>query len=66
MQHDYDIILRGTIELGGVFSGETREEAIAAAKLELRSSGDLTDITVERIVLLDFPDDTTAPITKSI
>ncbi len=53
MQHDYDILITANIELGGKFTADSLEEALIVAKNELRSAGELTNITVERAVMLD-------------
>lgn len=53
MAHEYDIRLTAVIEIGGKFSADTAEEAKAAAEMELRSHGLVSDIQVERCILLD-------------
>ena len=50
---EYDIIIRATIEIAGKFTGESVEEALEAAKLELRPRGVIHDIDVERAFYLD-------------
>lgn len=46
----FNIILKATIEIGGVWEAQTRDEAIATAQLELRSRGEIGSIEVERAV----------------
>ena len=53
MQHEYDILITATIEIGGRYQAETLEEAIETAKLELRSQGQLSDLSVSRAIMLD-------------
>lgn len=48
----YDIVLKAEIEIGGVFEADNRDEAIAAARQELRS-GELSNVTIERAIFLD-------------
>jgi hypothetical protein len=57
----YDIVLRATIEIGGEYEANSAEEARAAAELELRSGGQIGDITVERCIYLDEPDPSDLP-----
>lgn len=53
MQHDYDIIIKANISIGGRYTAESREEAVIAAQHELRSGGEISDMEVERAVMLD-------------
>jgi len=53
MLKKYDIRLTAVIEIGGVFEANSAEEARAAAELELRSSGEISDIQVGRCIYLD-------------
>jgi hypothetical protein len=56
--HNYNVILKANIEIGGVFNADTAAEAVELAKLELRS-GEISDIQTERAMLLD-EEETTA------
>ncbi len=52
----YDIRLTAIIEIGGVYEADSAEEARAAAELELRSSGEIGDIQIQRCIYLDEED----------
>lgn len=56
MARKYDIILKATIEIGGVFEADDAQQALAAAQSELRSQGQIGDIVAERCIYLDEPD----------
>ena len=62
MPKKYDIVLKATIEIGGVFEANSAEEARAAAQSELRVNGEISDLTIERCIYLDEPDPTDLPI----
>ncbi len=49
----YDIRLTAIIDIGGVYEANSAEEARAAAELELRSSGGISDIQIQRCIYLD-------------
>lgn len=51
--NSYDIVITGTIEIGGTYQADTVEEAIALATLELRPQGEIINVTTERAVYLD-------------
>jgi len=51
--HIYDVILTAKIEIGGQYWGNTAAEAIDAARLDLKANGELSEITVERQMLVD-------------
>lgn len=51
--HKYDIRLRATIEIGGEYLGDTVEHALDTARLELRSAGEISNIDIERAVIID-------------
>lgn len=53
MSRKYDIRLRATIEIGGVYEAETVQEAKAIAESELRSQGEIGDIEIDRAIFLD-------------
>lgn len=50
---EYDIIIEATISIGGKYMGDDVEEAIGAAKFELRSNGEIDNVDVIRAVYLD-------------
>ena len=50
MPKKYDIRLTAVIEIGGVFEANSAEEARAAAEMELRPRGEITDIQVGRCI----------------
>jgi hypothetical protein len=54
---EYDIIIKAEIEIGGRFYGEDAEEAKAAAVGELRGSGQLSNLTVDRCIYIDPNDE---------
>lgn len=62
MARKYDILLKATIEIGGEFSANSAEEARAAAESELRSQGEMSDLTLERCIFLDEPDSDDLPL----
>lgn len=51
--HEYDILLKATIEIGGRFKANTRREAEDLALRELRPNGEISNLDFERSVLLD-------------
>ena len=51
--HKYEILIRAEIEIGGVWEAEDLDTALAQARLELKAYGELSNLTVERTVLLD-------------
>ena len=56
---NYDVQLRATVSIGGVFRAPDSETALANAKLELRAQGELSDVEVERLVFLDDEEEPT-------
>lgn len=56
MAYKYDIQLRATVSIGGVFEANTAAEAIEAARRELRSSGHIDNVETERAIMLDDPE----------
>lgn len=50
---NYDVQLRATVTVGGVFRAPDAQAAYANALLELRAQGELSDVEVERLVFLD-------------
>jgi hypothetical protein len=53
MAYEYQIKLTAVIEIGGKFTANTRDEAIAAATLELRAQGEISDIRTDQCIFLD-------------
>lgn len=53
MKHTYDLLIKATIEIGGKWEADTAAEAIEMAKGELRDQGEISDIDVDRMVMLD-------------
>ena len=49
----FNVIVRATIELGGDFEGENESLVIEEAKSLLKTQGELTDIVVERVMILN-------------
>ncbi len=56
MNRPYDVLIQATIEIGGKFEAESREEAIAMATAELKAQGEIHTVTVERCIFLDEED----------
>lgn len=59
-QRKYDILLRAEIEIGGVYEADSAALAIETATRELRTGGDVSNLSVERAIFLD-EDDADAP-----
>ena len=53
MKHTYDLLIKAIIEIGGKWEADTGAEAIEMAKGELRDQGEISDIDVDRMVMLD-------------
>jgi hypothetical protein len=56
MAYEYDIRLTAVIEIGGKYTANTRDEAIAAATMELRPQGEIRDVQIDRCIFLDNED----------
>lgn len=53
MNRSYDVRVTATIEVGGTFEAEDAGAAQEAAIRELKTSGELSNIVVERCIFLD-------------
>lgn len=53
MNRSYDVRLTASIEIGGTFEAEDADAAKEAAIRELKTSGELSNIVVERCIFLD-------------
>lgn len=51
--HQFDVIIRAEIELHTQVDANTEKEARELAELELRTNGDISNVTVERNMMLD-------------
>ena len=60
MPRKYDILIRAEIEIGGVYEADNRDIAIETAIRELRTGGEVSNLSVERAIFLD-EDDADAP-----
>ena len=51
--HQFDVIIKGEIELHTQVDADTEAEALELANLELRNNGEISNVVVERNMMLD-------------
>jgi hypothetical protein len=51
--HSYDIILRATLEIHGVFTGEQSSDAVSIARSEMLTNGQILDLETVQCIRVE-------------